>query len=85
MKALGMTGSLRVGSCYGRSSPNGQSFFLIVLQYHLRVAVYFAFVSAAEDVAEDMGMAFEGDGCVAAYGTLSAAAENAAGASFEGL
>ena len=59
MKALGMTGSLRVGSCYGRSSPNGQSFFLIVLQYHLRVAVYFAFVAAAEDVAEDMGMAFE--------------------------
>ena len=59
--------------------------FLIVFQYHFRVAVDFAFVAAAEDVAEDMGMAFEGDGGVAAYGTLGAAAENAAGASLEGL
>ena len=59
--------------------------FLIVFQYHFRVAVHFAFVATAEDVAEDMGFAFEDDGGVAFDGTLGAAAEDVAGASFEGL
>ena len=59
--------------------------FLIVFQYHFRVAVHFAFVATAEDVAEDMGFAFEDDGGVTFDGTLGAAAEDVAGASLEGL
>ena len=74
----------RMSAHYGISNTN-QMAFLFVLQYHFRVAVHFAFVATAEDVAEDMGFAFEDDGGVAFDGTLGAAAEDVAGASFEGL
>ena len=40
----------RMSAHYGISNTD-QMAFLFVLQYHLRVAVHFAFVAAAEDVA----------------------------------